>query len=58
VRWGEALVDLRTTLPGLFGDCHDPERYADFVEADSLALGAARRFVSLLRARASRGSAP
>jgi hypothetical protein len=54
VRWGGALADLRTTLPRLFPECHDAERFADLVEADSLALGAARRFVARMRARMAR----
>ena len=57
-RWNAALGELRTTLPGLFAECHDAERFADLVEADSLALGAGRHFVARLRAPALGASAP
>ncbi len=52
VRWTAAMLDLRVELPRLVGECHDPERYARLVEADTLALDAARRFVAFLRVRA------
>jgi hypothetical protein len=51
VRWTASMMDLRVTLPGLFNDCRDAGRFADLVEADTLALDAARRFVAVLRAR-------
>lgn len=54
VRWNAALFALRDTIPGLFPECHDPDRFADLIEADSLALGAGRRFVSVLRTRTVR----
>ena len=58
VRWRLALFELRTTLPGLFPECHDATRYADLIEADSLALGAARHFVARLQALGSHRTSP
>ena len=51
--WDAAMFDLRTALPALAATCHDPEREADLIEADSTALAAARRFVRFLRAGAN-----
>ncbi len=48
--WAAAMFELRTALPALAAGCHDPEREADLIEADSTALAAARRFVRFLRA--------
>lgn len=47
--WRAAMMDLRLELPRLFDACHDAERYAAFVEADTLALGAMDRFARFLR---------
>ena len=47
-RWRAAMMDLRVELPRQFDACHDPERYAAFVEADTLALGAMDRFTRFL----------
>lgn len=55
-RWRAAMVALRTELPAVAATCHDSERYADLVEADSLALEAARRFVRFLGEDAGRAS--
>lgn len=52
-RWAAAMADLRTELPVLAARCHDPERVAQVVEADTLALDAMRRFVAVLRVRAA-----
>lgn len=52
-RWAAAMADLRTELPVLAARCHDPERVARVVEADTLALDAMRRFVAVLRVRAA-----
>ena len=49
--WAALESDWRGTLPGLFAGCHDADRYADLVQADSLALASARRFASVLRLR-------
>jgi len=48
-RWTGAMFDLRTRVPEAAAACHDPARQADLVEADSLALAAATRFVEFLR---------
>ena len=48
VHWQALLHELRVTLPALAGDCHEADRDAELIEADSLALGAARRFVRFL----------
>jgi len=52
-RWAAAMADLRTELPALAVRCHDPERVAQVIEADTLALDAMRRFVAVLRVRAA-----
>jgi hypothetical protein len=46
--WRAAMMDLRVQLPRQFDACHDAERYAAFVEADTLALGAMDRFARFL----------
>jgi hypothetical protein len=53
--WAEAMTDLRVAIPAVGTDCHDADRFADLVEADSLALGAVRRFVLFLRGQARPG---
>ena len=55
-RWRVAMLDLRVTLPALFSDCHEGERYAAFVEADTLALEAMGRFTRFLLDRDSLAS--
>lgn len=47
-RWRAAMMDLRLELPRRFDACHEAERYAAFVEADTLALGAMDRFTRFL----------
>ncbi len=46
--WRAAMDSLRA-LPARLMECRDPDREADLVEADSLALGACRRFLRFLR---------
>lgn len=46
--WFAAMDSLRA-LPARLASCRDPEREADLVEADSLALAACARFVRFLR---------
>jgi hypothetical protein len=47
-RWRVAMFDWRTELPRVAGPCRDPARYANLVEADTLALRAAERFLRFL----------
>jgi hypothetical protein len=47
-KWRAAMMDLRLELPKRFDACHDGERFAAFVEADTLALGAMDRFARFL----------
>jgi hypothetical protein len=49
-RWDRALLGWRIRLPAVAEQCHDALRLADFIEADSLALRAATRFMRFLRA--------
>jgi uncharacterized protein (DUF885 family) len=46
--WRAAMMDLRVVLPQRFDACPDGGRYAAFVEADTLALGAMDRFARFL----------
>jgi hypothetical protein len=46
--WRGAMQVLRDSLPDLFSDCREPERFARFVEADTLALEAMGRFTRFL----------
>jgi hypothetical protein len=48
--WRAAMMDLRLELPKRFDACQDGGRYATFVEADTLALGAMDRFARFLDA--------
>ncbi len=56
--WLVAMDSLRTALPARVVECREPERYADFVEADSLALGAIARFVRFLHENAELRTIP
>lgn len=47
--WDAAADSLRDALPRWLEGCREPERLADFVEADTLGLRAVRRFAHVVR---------